>query len=95
MDMTSFLIGFGLGVVSSGAYFMGLYMTIRISLRAQHPTARLAVSAVIRLGLFLTVGYFVARLGFESGLGFFIAFPLVRYTAIAWAGLRPDGLRGA
>ena len=95
MDVTGFLLGFGLGVISSGAFFAGLYTTIQIVGRVKSPAALLAASAFLRIGLFLTVGYFVARTGFESGLGYFAAFLLVRYAAIFWSGSRLDGLRNA
>lgn len=93
MDVVGVLLGLGLGILASGSYFAGLYVTIRATVRAQRPTALLAVSAVIRLGLFLTIGYFVTQMGLEIGLGFFVAFPLVRYVAISWGGARLEGLR--
>jgi F1F0 ATPase subunit 2 len=95
MDVTGFLLGFALGVISSGAFFAGLYMTIRVVGRAKSSAALLAASAFLRIGLFLTVGYFVSRTGFDSGLGYFAAFLLVRYAAISWGGSRLAGLRNA
>ena len=89
------LIGFGFGLLASGLFFAGLYATVRAAARVRHPGALLAVSAVVRLGLFLLAAYFVLRLGLASGGGFLVAFPIVRQLAISRLRPRESGLRSA
>lgn len=95
MDVADFLYGSGLGLVSSSLYFAGLYASVRATARVRHPGALLAVSAAARLVLFLLGGYVAMRLGLVSGLGFLLAFPLVRYLAIARVRPREGRLRSA
>jgi len=94
MDFQSLVAGFGLGGISSYAFFIGLQVTIQIAAKASHPAMLFALSAAVRIGVLLTVGYFVAKMSLESGVGFIVAFLLMRQVAIYWGVPRFRDLKG-
>ncbi|NQW10175.1 MAG: hypothetical protein HQ481_09895 [Alphaproteobacteria bacterium] len=83
MDIVALTLGAGLGVLASGLYFMGLAVGIRMALGAPRPGLILLASAAVRMTLLVTAGMLALRLSPEAGLGFFVAFLLVRFTATA------------
>jgi hypothetical protein len=93
VDWPSALMGFGVGVVVSVVYFAGLAVSVRAALTSSRPAAVLLPSAVLRIGLLLTVGWLAtggATLTWAFA-GYGLAFFLVRALATMLARVpRPE-----
>ena len=87
IDGVSLLLGFLLGAFFSGLFFAGLAWGMQIALRSSRPAAVLLLSSVFRISLLLAAGFWVvaARGNAWSGIGFALAFFLVRLLATFWA----------
>lgn len=83
VDWPNLLIGFGVGVVVSLVYFAGLAWSVRVALTSSRHAVVLLPSAVLRIGLLLTVGWLVtdgATLVWAAA-GYGLAFFVVRSFA--------------
>lgn len=76
--MISFLIGLVLGVV----YFGGLYLSIQVMNTAKRPGLIMALSYFIRIGIFISVLFYVSKNGIKDMIIVLIAVILVRITMI-------------
>ncbi|WP_205422207.1 MULTISPECIES: ATP synthase subunit I [Marinobacter] len=95
IDWPGALMGFGAGVVVSILYFAGLAVTVRVALGASRPSSVLLPSALVRIGLLLSVGWLVTA-GVTlpwAFAGYGLAFFLVRLFATTLARLpRPEDI---
>lgn len=86
VDWTAAMLGFGIGTVMGVGFFVGLALGIRRALRTRSPAGVLALSAVVRLAAFLGVGWVVvSHAGPWAGLGYGVAFLVVRFVATSLA----------
>lgn len=86
IDNTSLLQGFSFGALSSGLFFMGLALGIRIGLRSSRPAMVILLSSVLRISLLLLAGYWTVSIvgNVWSGIGFALAFFLIRLLVAGW-----------
>lgn len=83
-DTSAVLLGLAIGAGVSGLFFAGLGLGMRLALRAPHPLPFLVLSAAIRMGVLLGLGWLVATQGGAWALaGYAAAFMLVR-TAVTF-----------
>ncbi len=85
-DWTALLAGLGIGTLTSAAFFAGLGLGLRVTLRsARRPGwsfGVLMLSAAVRMSALLGIGWLVAVEGGPWALaGFALAFLVVRFTA--------------
>ncbi|MHA1547084.1 MAG: N-ATPase subunit AtpR [Alphaproteobacteria bacterium] len=85
MELFDFAIGAVLGIAASGIFFAALALSVRLAARSAKPGAVILGSAVLRITLLLAAGWGAADFGLWSGIGFAVAFVLVRYVAISLA----------
>lgn len=79
-------LGFAAGVVMSTLFFAGLAVGTRHALRGQRAISVLALSAVVRIALFLGIGWIVVtQAGPWAFAGYGIAFLLTRRIATSLA----------
>ena len=81
-------LGFGVlaGAVSAAAFFAGLAWGMRLALRAGRPAIVLLLSAMLRIGVLLAIGWLAASmLGASGFIGFALSFLLVRTGVLASA----------
>lgn len=87
IDGVSLLLGFSLGAFLSGLFFAGLAWGMQIALRSSRPVAILLLSSIFRVSLLLAAGFWVVAACGNAwpGIGFALAFFLVRLLATFWA----------
>ena len=93
IDWGALLLGLAAGAGVSALFFAGLAFGMRIALCAARPTVILLLSAGLRIGLLLAVGWFVVRTGGWAFFGYAVPFFLIRHFAITFA--RPRPVRGS
>jgi F1F0 ATPase subunit 2 len=76
--------GFGLGVLASGVFFAGLAWGLRHALQARRPALVLIASFLLRAGLLIGAGWWLARHSQPvwSVPAFALAFFMVRAVAV-------------
>jgi len=94
-DWAALLAGLGVGTLTSAAFFVGLGLGMRTTLRhARRPAwsfGLLLLSAAVRMSALLGIGWLVAFYGGPWALlGFAVAFLIVRFaaTTIARIGIK-------
>ena len=93
VDWTAAMLGVGAGTVMGIVFFVGLAIGIRRALRTKAPIGILTLSAALRLAAFLGIGWVVVSQGGPwAGLGYGIAFLIVRFVATTLA--RTDATAG-
>lgn len=86
VDWTAAMLGFAVGTVMGIVFFVGLAVGIRRALRTKTPIGILTLSAAVRLVGFLGIGWVVvSQAGPWAGLGYGIAFLIVRFVATTLA----------
>jgi len=86
VDWTAGILGFGVGTVMGIVFFVGLAVGIRRALRTNNHIGILTLSAAVRLAAFLGIGWLVVAYGGPwAGLGYGIAFLIVRFVATTLA----------
>lgn len=86
LDWTAAMAGLAVGALTSALYFAGLAVGMRHALRSANPVAVLTLSAVLRIMVLLAVAWMLVGLaGPWSGLGFAIAFLIVRLLSTTFA----------
>lgn len=86
IDWSAVTLGLGIGAVASLLFFAGLSWGMRTALRMDNPVPALALSAALRIGALLAVGWGVAALSGPFALfGFALAFLTVRTLCIIGA----------
>lgn len=96
VDWHAVLWGLAFGVPASALFFAGLAWGIRRALASARPGVLLSLSALLRMGMLLLVGYGVmlATATAWSLAGFMLAFLVVRLVAVQWVRVtrpRPAG----
>lgn len=95
IDWTAVMTGAVIGGAVSGAFFAGLAAGMRLALRSATPVKVLALSAGLRIGLLLAVGWAVVALGGTwAALGYGAAFVVLRFIATTYMRIAPTA-RGA
>ncbi|MEQ6916275.1 ATP synthase subunit I [Halomonas aquatica] len=87
IDWHAVITGLGSGVIVSVLYFVGLALTVRLTLSAPRPMSVLLPSAAARIGVLLAAGWWVTdggTLGWAF-TGYVLAFFLVRFIATLMA----------
>ena len=87
VDMAELVLGFSVGALLSGCFFVGLAYGVRLALRSSRPATVLLISFVCRVSVLLASGYYlvIARGNAWSLAGFVMAFFLVRLVVILWS----------
>ncbi|WP_340110589.1 ATP synthase subunit I [Pikeienuella sp. HZG-20] len=83
IDWTSLGLGLIVGALVGALFFTGLAWGIRLALRAARPAPVLLMSAALRIGVLLGVGWLIAGQGLTALAGFALAFVAARFTATA------------
>lgn|SRR5690554_323051 len=87
LELFSLAAGFGVGLVVSTLFFVGLALGMRKALNSSIPAIWLLSSFLMRSALLLTVVMYLIKLGeplITIG-GFVLAFTIVRVVAVRWA----------
>lgn len=86
VDWTALCLGIAAGTLMSAIFFAGLAMGLRRALRVRNPIGLLALSAGLRIAMFLGVGWIVVlQLGPWGFAGYGVAFILCRIVATTTA----------
>lgn len=85
MELFDFAIGTVFGIAASGVFFAALALSVRIVARSAKPGVVILGSAVLRIAILLAAGWGAADFGLWSGIGFAVAFVLVKHVAISLA----------
>lgn len=85
IDWSAFGLGAVIGALVGALFFAGLAYGMRLALRASRPAPVLLLSAALRIGLLLSVGWLVAGQGLAALAGFALAFVAARFSATAIA----------
>lgn len=96
IDWLAVMLGLAVGIAMSAFFFIGLAVGMRRALQRENPVVVLSVSAALRIAALLAVGWVVVGQGGPwAGLGYALAFLVVRVIATTWARAGADGAADA